>query len=214
MLVDVGKLLALGVDLEVVGVALQHRHGLLYVGDDPGIEHREADPLRRELLPADDVLGVEQVPPLARGQRPLLDHVLQLGQRRVVGMELLQVVLGLDQLLVAAPAVDGELDQEAPVGLGKADSEGVVVDHLERHRRAGGGAAVAQPVREAGRQLLVQQYVLVGEQHVIHRHRHAVGPLQSRTQAQRKDAVAVAHLEALQHVAHHVAQLVVNDVSR
>ena len=184
--VDVGELIAGGVDHEVVGVALHdlHRFGDRVlrnprqqdraVGHPPGIQVAAH-------------LGVEEVHPsvVALGLHGGFD-VLHLG---VGGMELLQVVLG--QIVVGPPP--GQVLDEHPERLVERHLEGVVID-----LRGYAGNPVDQHAGRGARgEVGVQRHVLEVEHQVVGGERGAVAPLHSLAQVQREGHAVRADVPAL-----------------
>ena len=184
-LVEVGKLVALGIDLAVVGIAIQqHEVALLDGGRHPRAEGRAR---RFEIL---------QVNLLDLGDH-LARCLVALG---VAGMELLEVVRGSriqpgarEQLLVA--------DER----LRRAHHDGVVVHHFELQQLPAHLELARRHLQlgDVGTLFDEQVDVVDGEHHVGGRHGRAVRPLQAGPQVDGEGLVVVADVEALGEIGVH-----------
>ena len=180
--VDVGELLALGIHLPVIRVALVHLVGRVGLGQHPRLHGGKVHVLAG-------------IPPemVAERLHPGVEALL-LGKRvriRVVpDVPLLQVVLGI----VGVPVTAGRLrhlqgqDRVGHIGL---QPYGVVVD-LDRPAR------LRQP--HPGLDLFVPVHVLVHEDDVVGRERRPIGPLRPLPQEDGDALVVRGLLEALGEV--------------
>ena len=225
-IIKIGQLLAVRVHLEIIGIAHPVGGGGAGVGHDPGIQNGEvrvdeafegdAGQGRGGVgqFPVGHVHLVEHIRPHALFFRVVIPQLRGEGLQefiigflgavaffRVIGMELLEVMGGLEHFGVAAPALDGAENQEAAVGLIEGHLEGPVVDPLKGHGGAVRLAAGAHVGGDHRGQLLVHDEAVVGEFKVFHGHRLAVGPLQPLTEVEGEDGVVLVGLIALEDVA-------------
>ncbi len=175
-LVEIGQLVAGRVDADVVGIAPQGEHRIARPRDRRPRRHGRAfGVLRRGVL-----VGEQLGPGLEARRLCRLVDVLLGGVRRV---ELLEVVRRQEHREGAVGAVlvgDGGEEQGRRRGVGEAHRG--VVDLLDLGGRAVG---VLDPARQAGRQLLVQEHVVVPEQDVGGGEGLAVRPLRALAQLDR-----------------------------
>jgi hypothetical protein len=183
--IDERQLPTVRVGLPEVRVALELRGTALGVrgaGDLIGTEHR-AFGVGPPVVAVPEVLvpGVET---------RLLGGLLDLVLVRVVRVELLEVVLGLDELVA-----DGRV---AHVLLEQGERVLEVDDDRELVRGLDGGASVpvTEPERSGGDRGLVSQVVVDREDQVLRGEGLAVGPLQTFTQDEGELRVGVVLLES------------------
>ena len=223
--IEIGQLVAVGVHLEVIGVAHPGGNAVVVAFHDPGIQMGEVgldQALEGDVgqrvggvgeLPVGHVNLVEHVSPVVRFLHVVVAdgggeglHELPIGVQGAVAlfgkvlMEGLQVMGGLEDVGVALPAVGGNVHQEAAVGELEGELEGVVVNHFEGEGIAGGQAAVAHVSGDSGSQLFVEHEVFNAELHVVHGDFGAVGPLQALAQGEGELSHVVVHFAAAQHV--------------
>ena len=196
--VEIGQLVARGVDRPVVGVALHHPGRVVDRLDGPERpEHRQLGverPVLLEVQVGDPVVVARR---LGRGVGRLL-------AARVFGQELLEVVrrrVGAVAALVRLPHRLAAADQgvahhqllEQVEGHVELEVDGVVVDLDDPP-----GLALGGHVRDRRRHdVLVAVDVLVPEHEVVGGERRAVRPPQALAQMEREGLAVLAHLPAL-----------------
>src|SRR6266542_3546784 len=206
---DVGKLIAVSVHADVVGVALEDPREGIRQRDlhDPRIHDRQLG----VRLPAHECLDVRDPPVEFHGLgelvRRLLTHVL-----RVVSLEVvLRRIPAAPELLPerAAEVVGGrgQDPEEERVGLRRHVPHRVLVDLLDDHL-----LAVHKEVGAvAGVDLLVVVDVLVPEQDVVGGEWFAIGPLHPTAELHGDDLVVRAQLVGARDVRDDLAVLVVHE---
>ncbi len=179
--IDIRELVALGVDLPVVGVALQ-RGSRGAAGD--GLGQLPRAHRRSVRVGPPRVARAEELHPVREiGIRGLLlDRLLV----RIGGVELRQIVLRHGE----THALEGEEAREEPVRLGKGERDGEVVDLLDRRRLA----ADAEVGRRDREEILVVVDVLDREHDVVRGERLAIRPPESVAQGEGVDRGVVVDL--------------------
>ena len=163
--VDVGELVAGGVHLPEIGIALEQLRGRIAVREDPRVHPRRVHVARRPPVR----VKVERL-------RPALEPFL-LGDRRrivvVVGMPLLQVVLRrVEGALLGGTGL--ELRFPGRDRSGRQEAHGFAIDLLDLHE-----LAVDDPGPPRVRpKLRVLLHVVPHEEDVVRGHRFTVRPLQ------------------------------------
>ena len=194
-LVDVGELVAGGIHLEVVGVAVEHRPARARLLDHPRTDRGHAHLARAQ--DADDASRIEVLVPVIEAR--FLGQVA--GLVVVVGVPLLVDVLGQER--GAADAVVGEAGHH--VGRHEVGS---VVGELHRmliQRLDGLGDLHAQELRqhaavEGAQDLLVLVDVVPEEGDVFRHQRLAVRPAHPFAQAQGQAHAVLGHVPARRQV--------------
>ena len=186
--VDVGKLIASGIDLEVVGIAFQPQH------------------LDRA---ADNAIGAQRRHPGALldgpvAQRAEARHPSDEAARACAGVEFFPIDVFRMETLEVVLRIDEEVaelrDQvhEQRIGFGEDVAKGQLVEFLD--------ASAEHPPRRHRRPFLVHPQIVEAEHEVVAGERLAVGPANALAQPQRNHAPVVAHLpgfgEVRQEAAH------------
>ena len=225
-IIDVGELIAFGIDFMIVGIAFEGHHAAVALFQNPGIQAGDVLGFSRvlEIFAGEHVHGVgafpvgavhlvEHVNPDALGLGVVVAH--DLGVRRqefpisvlrsvafhgVILMEALEIMSGLENIRIALPARDGEMHRQSAVGVLRNELKGPVVHHFHPKGRAGGNAAGAQVRRHHGGKLFVKYEIVEPEQVVLHGHRFAVGPPEPLAQGEGEFPEILAGLVAFHDI--------------
>ena len=197
--VDIGQLAALGVDAEVIGIALEHET----VGRRLGLQH--PGPERGQLrivVPVLIGLAIEEGGPVARAR--VLHRRVELGLVGIFGVNLLQE---LARLVDEEVRLEGEIGQETGVRLGPAVADRGRVQHLDLRE-----LAVDEELqgRAQGVQLRVVGHILPVEAEILGGEGGAGRPLHPLAEVEGEDS-SLLDIEALQQIGHQMVVRVIGD---
>ena len=158
--VQIGQLVAIGIDSEVIRIALRDHFFFRSFDADPGSQLWEANRMQAILAPAGHIFRVEEFSPAFQALR--LDRGRDLISIAIIAVVLDQVVFWLDDVEVTGAQSD-QTGGEPGIRSVKCELERGVVDDLERRRGAAWHVARPQVGWHGGAQLRIADHVFIGE---------------------------------------------------